>query len=83
MTANLNRGVKGNTAPRPDSVTDRIRQFYLTNPDEEMTGEDLAVKFDATKNQLDHARKTLAAQGLIETVTVTRAVASKTRRREA
>lgn len=31
----------------PESMTARIRRFFVENPDEEMTYELLAVKFDA------------------------------------
>lgn len=67
---------------RRASVTVRMRQFFSASPDKEMTGAELAELFGATKNQLNHARKKLAAAGLIETVTVTRAVSRKNRKQD-
>ena len=35
----------------PDSLQNRIRQFFLANPDEELTYRDMATKFDCTTEQ--------------------------------
>jgi hypothetical protein len=84
MSANANRGNKGNTSERhADSLTAPVRRFFVDNQDEELTTREMMAKFDLTRQQVNDIRKELKRKGLIETVTVTRAMVSKTRRREA
>lgn len=44
---------------RPDSLQNRIRQFFLANPDEELTYLDLCVKFSCTLEQAHGAVREL------------------------
>jgi Fic family protein len=82
VRANTNRGNQGNTAERENTLTARVRRFFVDNQDEELTTADLMSKFDITRQQVNDVRKELVKQGVIETVTVTRALASLTRRRQ-
>jgi predicted transcriptional regulator len=82
VRANTNRGNQGNTSERENTLTARVRRFFVDNQDEELTTADLMSKFDITRQQVNDVRKELVKQGVIETVTVTRALASLTRRRQ-
>jgi Fic family protein len=82
VRANTNRGNQGNTSERENTLTARVRRFFVDNQDEELTTADLMSKFDITRQQVNDVRKELVKQGVIETVTVTRALASMTRRRQ-
>lgn len=56
----------------PDSVRQRVRQFFVDNPDEELTYEEMAAKFDTTINHCRELVKALKDEGLIESVHVIR-----------
>ena len=43
----------------PDSLCDKIRQFFLAQPDEELTYPDMTVKFGCTSAQARSAVKAL------------------------
>ena len=43
----------------PDSLQNRIRQFFLANPDEELTYPDLCIKFGCTLEQAHGAIREL------------------------
>jgi hypothetical protein len=45
--------------PRPGSVSTRVLEFFRANPDEDLTIDDIAQKFDATRNNV-HTLLTLA-----------------------
>ena len=51
----------------------RVRQFFADNPDEELTLDDMAAKFDASLVSCRSAVKDLVREGGIESVHVVRA----------
>ena len=53
-----------------DSLQNRIRQFFLNNPDEELTYKDMAIKFDCTPDAAKTAIRELKnhSSGAFETV---------------
>lgn len=57
---------------RPGSLPARIAAFYAANPDEELTYEQMLVKFNATRTGINEAMKRLRAIGLLESVHVIR-----------
>ncbi len=57
----------------PDSKTGRIREFFLNNDDEELTYEDIVVKFNITKRELGRIVQSLVGQGICESVHLLRA----------
>jgi len=59
-------------APRKGSLADRIAAFFAANPDEELTHDDLAIKFEACKDTVDYALAKLRATRLVEVVHVVR-----------
>lgn len=56
----------------PASVPEAVRRFFLANPDEELTFEQLALKFGCTVWTARHAVRELKEAGLIESVHVIR-----------
>lgn len=54
------------------TMTDRLREFFASNPDEELTIAQCMVKFDITRSQFDTIAQVLKAEGLIESVHVVR-----------
>lgn len=59
-------------APRKGSLAERIAAFFAANPDEELTHEDLAIKFDAAQFAVGYALAKLRARGLLESVHIVR-----------
>lgn len=58
---------------RRNSVAERIAAFFRDNPDEELTFEDIAVKFSCTKQNASMAISRIADDGMnIESVRVVR-----------
>jgi len=55
-----------------DSLENRIRQFYLNNPGEELTYLDMALKFDCTANSARNAVSELKKAGLLEALHIVR-----------
>ena len=55
-----------------DSLTQRVRQFFAENPDEELTYEDMAAKFDVPVNYCREVVRALKTKGEIESVHVIR-----------
>jgi len=51
--------------PDPDSLQGRLRAFFDANPQEELTLEDAAVKFDATDRSVVHAVHALRRAGVL------------------
>lgn len=51
----------------PSSSIGRVRKWFLDNPGEFITYEDVAVKFDLGEIQLRDILKALRREGLIET----------------
>lgn len=45
--------------PIPHSLSGRIRSFFTARPDEELTYDDMAIKFDCTHQQAKDAVKGL------------------------
>lgn len=60
------------------SMTNRVRQFFADNPDEELTVVDLCRKFDVTKAQAHVICQELAKQGAIEKMFIVRAAQRET-----
>ena len=57
----------------PDSLQNRIRQFYLSNMTEELSYSDMAAKFDCTVKQAQDTVKELKRTGFrLESVMVVR-----------
>jgi hypothetical protein len=57
----------------PGSLQNRIRQFFIANPDEELTYRDMAVKFDCTTEQAQGAvRELIKRDGTLYTQHVVR-----------
>lgn len=54
------------------SLLDRVRQFYIDNPTEELTHAQLATKFGCTLKQANYATQYLAGVGLLESVHIVR-----------
>lgn len=53
---------------RPDSAIGRVRAFFERNPDEELTRDDIAVKFDIEPWQADKLLYVLRALSFLESV---------------
>lgn len=56
----------------PESLTARIRRFFVENPDEEMTYELLAAKYDAPIYTVRDIVKHLREAGIVESLHVIR-----------
>ena len=54
------------------SMTGAVRQFFTDNPDEELTPPQVRAKFNLSQSQFYEVMKTLAAEGLLESVHVVR-----------
>lgn len=50
-----------------NSNTNRVRQFFLANPDEELTYADINIKFGMSLAEARYAVRELRAQGLLRT----------------
>ncbi len=50
----------------PNSKAGRIREFFKNNPDEELTKEDVEVKFGLTQRQAGSALDNLRDAGFLE-----------------
>lgn len=59
---------------KPASLAARIRQFFVDNPDEEMTYELLTAKFSVHHQSVRDAVRALRDEGLLETLHVVRRV---------
>lgn len=55
-----------------DTLTGRMRRFFVDNPDEEMTFELLAVKFDAPVDAVRSVVRVLREAGVVESLHVIR-----------
>ena len=55
-----------------DSLENRIRQFFVNNPSEELTYQDMALKFDCTPNSARNAVGELRKAGMLESLHVVR-----------
>lgn len=55
-----------------ESLTGRMRRFFLDNRDEELTYELLAVKFECTVQEARTVIKTLREAGVVESLHVIR-----------
>ncbi len=53
--------------PNPDSLATRLRQFFIDNPDEELTYADIAIKFDVPQHSVATTIGRLRKQGRVET----------------
>lgn len=62
----------GKHAKRVDSRMGRMRLFFETNPDEELTYEQMTIKFDCTLAQARFTVKELVKAQLVESVHVIR-----------
>lgn len=64
--------------PRPGSLRTRIEAFYLANPHEYLTWEDVCIKFDCTKDQAVTAINALRDEGRmnLEAISVVRVKAA-------
>lgn len=58
----------------------RLRAFFLANPDEELSYDDIVVKFEATRHTAQMAVSRLNQTGLLESVHVIRLRAKGTMR---
>lgn len=56
----------------PESLTGRMRRFFLDNRDEEMTYEMLSVKFECSVVEARTVVKTLREAGVVESLHVIR-----------
>lgn len=56
----------------PNSLQSRVREFFETNRDEELTFEDIAAKFGCSVSSARHVVYTLSRFGLVESVHVIR-----------
>lgn len=67
--------IKRPRAPRPrdpESLFSRLRQFYEDNPDEELSFADAALKFGATRRNVESVVEQLRKLGVLESVHVIR-----------
>ncbi len=55
-----------------DSLENRIRQFFLNNPDEELSYMDMATKFDCSRDSARNAVAELRKAGMLESLHVVR-----------
>lgn len=53
---------------RPQSAIGRVRAFYERNPDEELTADDMATKFDLERWQVEKLLYVLRALAFLEAV---------------
>lgn len=60
------------TGIRDTSVAGRLRRFFIENPDEELTRADMVAKFGSSFKNIDASLTALRAEGLLESVHVTR-----------
>ena len=60
-----------------DSLENRIRQFFLNNPDEELSYIDMAVKFGCSRDSARNAVAELRKGGLLESLHIVRVPAHK------
>lgn len=56
---------RGNRYARPGSLRQQLRDFFTANPDELLTYDDIAVKFDVTRSAACGAVETLRQEGLV------------------
>lgn len=54
------------------SLLNRVRKFFLENPEEELTPAQLATKFDCSLKQAHKAAQYLRSTGVVESVHVIR-----------
>lgn len=52
--------------PNEQSLRRRIEAFYIRNPHEYLTWEDLCIKFDCTKDQATTALQALREEGRLQ-----------------
>ncbi len=65
--------MSGGRKPDPCSNVGRIRQFFLDNPDEELTYHDMAVKLEIPLSRVYTLVRVLDRDGICEPVRVIRA----------
>lgn len=51
----------------PDSLNVKLREFFERNPDEMLTYEDIAIKFDASEVTIKGTLENLRKQGIVRT----------------
>jgi biotin operon repressor len=56
---------RGNYKPRPDSLRQKLREWFEANPGELLSLDDIAARFDVTRAAAAGAVDTLRAEGLV------------------